>query len=81
MSDCFDHMADAWDDCLFGATHYDLHYDSSNRAPRDTHVRCRYCGGSAWWRYKDGWKLYNVDGAQHLCRVTAASADEFDDLS
>ena len=56
-------------------------FDEEFDEPADTHVRCKFCSKSAWWRYKDGWKLYNTDGTQHLCRIKPASVDEFEDVS
>jgi hypothetical protein len=60
--------------------YYDYDYDYDPDDERDTHVKCKRCGKSAWWRYKDGWKLLGEDGTRHTCSKTA-SPDEFEDMT
>ena len=72
MSDCFDHEADAWHDCLFGATAQG-YAPSSRCGDRGGHVSrpyCRRCGcADVWWHdTAKGWLL--MEGAKaHSCPV------------
>lgn len=76
MSDCFDHMQDAWDDLLFGASSQT--YGGEGYAPRPP--RCKFCGSTdVRWRQQTGkWVLFSLQpGIEHRCRGPA-TADEFD---
>ena len=49
--------------------------------PRDTAVKCKHCGKTAWWHHTGvRWTLLNVDNTQHNCRAVAPASD-FDDIS
>ncbi len=84
VSDCFDHMTDAWDDCLFGATAHG--YRGEGYAPRSP--RCKFCGSTdvKWRLLESGWRLYNTERQlpgnlmlPHACR-SVANVDEFEVL-
>lgn len=71
MSDCFDHMADAWDDALFGLTGEDYSWDGSKLVGRKRKVICRYCYSTKvhWKRTPERkWVLCNADGSRHYCQ-------------
>lgn len=75
MSDCFDHMADAWDDCLFLASADG--YAPAGSAPYMP--RCRKCGknGLRWILAGEKWTL--IEGKSiHMCTL---STDDFSELA
>ncbi len=67
MSDCFDHMNDAYDDTLFYATSSGLHVDGSSYY-KSTNKVCKYCGvgGLTWGTFKNKWRLYKGNEL-HIC--------------
>lgn len=78
MSDTFDHMADAWDDALFGATFHGFGYRGEGYAPRP--LCCKVCGArmASWRETEKGWRLIDRNGRLHDCRSAPASANDFD---
>lgn len=89
MSDCFDHMADAWDDALFGATNHGL----SEKNRRDDYFRhfsyrrfpsCNRCGATrlVWFHNGLRYILVNPKGNKpHRCdpnKIHAKIANEFE---
>lgn len=76
MSDCFDHMADAWDDCLFGMSAQDYEWGGRQPGRRWRAPTCRTCGSTeVRWRQQGGkWVLFSLEpGKLHECDL----ADEF----
>ena len=63
-------------DWMFESGMLDMPDPFDHDEPRDTHVKCRYCGKSTWWHHTGvRWALVDVKGKLHNCRQ--ATADEF----
>ncbi len=71
MSDCFDHMMDAYDDAYNRGDGY--HEDEDNYHNRRTYNKrkhCAYCGKQnlEWSNTTDGWRLRDSNtGEIHKC--------------
>lgn len=68
MSDCFDHMGDAYDDALFGATSQGISGGSSPYIKRT--VYCKYCWKpNLKWISSGGRWMLMEEGQIHICRT------------
>lgn len=80
MSDCFDHMADAYDDLLTGRTSEGDSYRYRSGEPFGK--TCKYCGTPyLHWLQKDGRWCLTKNGAVHVCPPqTTANTDRSEQI-